>query len=180
MAGGISVGRGPKQEATWTELLCCWSHHSPIHPAKAVVLQDRAIGKAAASWDTTIAMATCFSSKVAPQPIARGKTLLLEKQTVPGDDATSWGLTSPPLRCPQRTARDGKRKRCHFKDTVSESSRFIANILPESFKPGLPPEDGFLLLMSLVHYLETSDSSPRHRWDAGNTDNGQGMEQGTS
>lgn len=42
------------------------------------------------------AMATCFSSKVAPQPIASGKTLLLEKWTLPGDDATSWGLTLPP------------------------------------------------------------------------------------
>lgn len=80
----------------------------------------------------------------------------------------------PPLSCVQKTARDGKRKRCRFRDTVIKELQIHSKNFTGVLHIRTAAEDNFLLLMSLLYYLETSDCSRSHRCDAGNSDTARG------
>lgn len=122
--------------------LCCWSHHSPIHPAKVVVLQDKAIGKATVSEDTTFIMQWPHASprRWHLSPSQAGKHSCWRSGLCRGMMPHHGASLYPPLSCPQRTTRDGKRKRCCFKDTISKElqiySECFTGVLQTRTAPG--------------------------------------------
>lgn len=130
---------------------------SPIHLTRAATLQHTAVGRAQASWDTMVAMTTC--SSLAPHGPRRHRGPRQEGKRSRGRRGPCREVTPrhgaslhSPLSCVQKMARDGKRKRCHFRDGVSKEIQIYSKNFTGVLQTGTGPR-GQLSTVNVITVL---------------------------